>query len=339
MRKLKVLIVDDSLFFREVLTMYLKQDLPPGSLIESAGDPFEARDKIMAFWPDIMLLDIEMPRMDGVEFLKKLLAQYDQPTIVMTSEPKYRSIAIAAGARDFIVKDTHRAPAEFSRELCRLIERVITAREGDEDEPAEESSEEPALPERRGPIRLIALGASTGGTEALATVIHGLTPPLPPIVIVQHIPAGFSQMFAGRLNRESELTAAEGIDGEHLKDNHIYLAPGGKHMRVQSFGGVLSIDVKHGPTVNGHCPSVDVLFDSVARSLGKNAIGAIFTGMGADGAKGLLHMREAGAHTLGQDEASCVVYGMPRAAYELGAVERQLPLKAFSGAITTLARD
>ena len=185
-------------------------------------------------------------------------------------------------------------------------------------------------------VKIIALGASTGGTEALATLISGLRPPLPPIVIVQHIPSGFSRLFAERLNRESAFTVKEAAEGDHLEPNHIYVAPGDRQMRVRALGDLLLLSCHGTELVNGHCPSVDVLFDSVA-PLGKAAIGVILTGMGADGAKGLLRMRQQGARTLGQNEHSSVVYGMPKAAYELGSVEKQLELSAMPMAIMHLA--
>ena len=186
-------------------------------------------------------------------------------------------------------------------------------------------------------IDLIAIGASTGGTEALAKVLKELVPPLPPIVIVQHIPPMFSKLFADRLHNECHISVKEAQNGDKLEPNWAYVAPGDKQMKVKNFGGNMQLDVNHGPKVNGHCPSVDVLFDSVADQIGNNALGVILTGMGADGANGLLKMRQQGAATIGQDEASCVVYGMPRAAYEKGAVERQLSLSGIASMITTVA--
>ncbi|MCI6284585.1 chemotaxis-specific protein-glutamate methyltransferase CheB [Selenomonas sp.] len=333
MQPVRVLLVDDSLFFRSLMERELGRVLPPGSRLETAGDPFEARDAILRFVPDVMILDVEMPRMDGIEFLTKLLAQYDQPTIVVTGDARYEPLARAAGARDFLQKPVGCSPQLFFTELARRIERIVMQANAGNIAPPP-SSQVPAKNRR---ITLIALGASTGGTEALATVIHSLVPPLPPIVIVQHIPPGFSYMFAKRLDRESALYAKEAQDGDVLEADHIYVAPGDQHLRVRAAGGRLTAACAKGARVNGHCPSVDVLFRSVAEQVGSHALGAIFTGMGADGAEGLRLMREAGAHTIGQDERSCVVYGMPRAAYELGAVERQLPLDAIPGAILALA--
>ena len=341
MQPVRVLLVDDSLFFRSMLERELHAFLPAGSQIQTAGDPFEARDAILAFVPDVMVLDVEMPRMDGIEFLRKLLAQYDQPTIVLTGDARYESLARDAGARDFLQKPVGCSPEVFCEELARRIMRIagkektdVGAAEGVSGMPPRQAMER--LGKHAGRISLIALGASTGGTEALARVVKNLVPPLPPIVIVQHIPPGFSRLFAQRLDRESMLSAKEAADGDRLLDNHVYVAPGDQHLRVRAAGGFFATCAR-GPKVNGHCPSVDVLFESVAKTVGSRALGVIFTGMGADGAEGLRRMREAGAQTLGQDEKTCVVYGMPRAAYELGAVERQLPLDAIAGAILAAA--
>ena len=341
MQPVRVLLVDDSLFFRSMLERELHAFLPAGSQIQTAGDPFEARDAILAFVPDVMVLDVEMPRMDGIEFLRKLLAQYDQPTIVLTGDARYESLARDAGARDFLQKPVGCSPEVFCEELARRIMRIagkektdVGAAEGVSGMPPRQAMER--LGKHAGRISLIALGASTGGTEALARVVRNLVPPLPPVVIVQHIPPGFSRLFAQRLDRESMLSAKEAADGDRLLDNHVYVAPGDQHLRVRAAGGFFAACAR-GPKVNGHCPSVDVLFESVAKTVGSRALGVIFTGMGADGAEGLRRMREAGAQTLGQDEKTCVVYGMPRAAYELGAVERQLPLDAIAGAILAAA--
>ena len=347
MQPVRVLLVDDSLLFRSMLERELHAFLPAGSQIQTAGDPFEARDAILAFVPDVMVLDVEMPRMDGIEFLRKLLAQYDQPTIVLTGDARYESLARDAGARDFLQKPVGCSPDVFCEELARRIVRIAGkaeagdgAADGASGMPTNSTKQTKQAMERLGKhagrISLIALGASTGGTEALARVVRNLVPPLPPIVIVQHIPPGFSRLFAQRLDRESMLSAKEAADGDRLLDNHVYVAPGDQHLRVRAAGGFFAACAR-GPRVNGHCPSVDVLFESVAKTVGSRALGVIFTGMGADGAEGLRRMREAGAQTLGQDEKTCVVYGMPRAAYELGAVERQLPLDAIAGAILAAA--
>lgn len=196
----------------------------------------------------------------------------------------------------------------------------------------------PPPPHRGGPVELIAIGSSTGGTEALSVVLHSLRPPLPPIVIVQHIPAMFSRLLAKRLDEECMLSIKEGASGDIVQRDHVYIAPGGKHMTVSRMGGKLTLDCSPGPPVHSCCPSVDVLFDTVANHVGDKALGVILTGMGRDGADGLTHMREMGAYTFGQDEASCVVYGMPKAAFEQGAICEQLPLSHIAAAITRVAR-
>ncbi len=330
MAGVRVLLVDDSLLFRELLSKELLSYLPAGSQIEKAADPFEARDKILELEPQIMLLDIEMPKMDGIEFLRRLLTQYQQPTIAMSSQPAYREMALAAGAVDFIVKpDGHilQAGPDFFAQLAAKL--CAAAAAGMPAPPLDI----PSVGLRKG---ILAIGASTGGTEALAALLRNLHPPMPPIVVVQHIPPMFSRLFAQRLETECSLTVKEAEHGDIARADHVYIAPGDKHMRVRGTMSALHLDCIAGERVNGHCPSVDVLFFSVAAVAGKAALGVILTGMGADGAKGLLAMRQAGAETLGQDERSCVVYGMPRAAWELGAVQRQLPLQAMAGAITTI---
>ena len=324
MSGIRVLIVDDSLVFREMLSKELMPHLPSGSVIEKAMDPFEARDKILAFDPDVMLLDIEMPKMDGVEFLRRLLSQYDQPTIMLSGTPEYRQLALSAGAVDFVVKPSGNlrlAGGDFFISLAAKLCAAATARTSQHKEMK----------------RLIALGASTGGTEALASVLNAMEPPLPPIVIVQHIPPMFSRLFAERLDHDTKFSVKEAENGDVATPNHVYVAPGDKHLRVMGRRGPIRISCKKGEKVNGHCPSVDVMFDSVAENVGLAALGVIFTGMGSDGAKGLLKVRASGAMTIGQDERTCVVYGMPRVAYEIGAVKQQLPLQMIPGAITAWA--
>lgn len=384
MEAIKILIVDDSLLFREVVARGLKSRLPVGTQIEKAGDPFAARDKILSFDPDVMVLDVEMPNMNGIEFLRRLIVQYNLPTVVSSSRPVYKSLAMEAGAFSFLEKpsttlgsgsylDGLAAEVKLAKEYGDLSVDQIRQREiesqmdmaqveelvrradacnkpkvdyailGDgEENPHVRPTPRPVpVVEVKGKtsakIDLIAIGASTGGTEALAKVLKELVPPLPPIVIVQHIPPMFSKLFADRLHNECHISVKEAQNGDKLEPNWAYVAPGDKQMKVKKFGGNMQLDVNHGPKVNGHCPSVDVLFDSVADQIGNSALGVILTGMGADGANGLLKMRQQGAATIGQDEASCVVYGMPRAAYEKGAVERQLPLSGIASMITTVA--
>lgn len=384
MEAIKILIVDDSLLFREVVARGLKSRLPVGTQVEKAGDPFAARDKILSFDPDVMVLDVEMPNMNGIEFLRRLIVQYNLPTVVSSSRPVYKSLAMEAGAFSFLEKpsttlgsgsylDGLAAEVKLAKEYGDLsadqarqrkiesqmdmaqVEELVRQADacnkpkvdyailgyGEENPHVGPTSKQIPVVEVKGKtsakIDLIAIGASTGGTEALAKVLKELVPPLPPIVIVQHIPPMFSKLFADRLHNECHISVKEAQNGDKLEPNWAYVAPGDKHMKVKNFGGNMQLDVNHGPKVNGHCPSVDVLFDSVADQIGNNALGVILTGMGADGANGLLKMRQQGAATIGQDEASCVVYGMPRAAYEKGAVERQLSLSGIASMITTVA--
>lgn len=523
---MKVLLVDDSLFFREVMARLLSKRLPSGSIIEKAGEPFEARNKIMTFDPDVMLLDVEMPNMNGIEFLRRLIVQYNLPTVVSSSRGAYRKLALEAGAYAFVEKPTtaignsgyadavaaelklayehgqrliaqenatheekqlaqveelvRRADAEAAKKQVRyqIIEEGIAASHrsfypedesigffvkprGEAKEPTKPNtaSYKPSAPVRpatsyqsvgttpprtatpayqpvggstartatpsyqpvggaqnattsrntftntstgtnsntakmpgmfnstkqpevksyssvitenmnrimenmksmssRGEkrekaqsiplsqikvpvpsrtVQLIAIGASTGGTEALSAILKELVPPLPPIVIVQHIPPMFSRLFAERLNAECKVAVKEAANGDRLEPNSVYIAPGDKQMRVTGMADAMQLDVNPGERVNGHCPSVDVLFNSVADRIGDKAMGVILTGMGEDGARGLVRMREQGSVTLGQDEASCVVYGMPRAAFEKGGVVQQVPLSGMATLITNVAR-
>lgn len=369
MQGIRVLIVDDSELFRRMVSAAIMRSLPPGSVIETAGDPFEARDRIMDFDPDVMLLDVEMPRMDGLEFLRKLRAQYPLPTVVYSSREEYRIRALAAGAVDFILKPTA-GTGLAAESYYQVMAKKLTASALTPVSVLGNQVPKPAAPPPRpaaaaplsqtlNPVlanaaavkagkgssycpgmdrSIIAIGASTGGTEALASVMMNLFPPLPGIVVVQHIPPMFSRLFAERLNNDTPLQVKEAENGDVVEPGHAYIAPGLQQVKVKKVGSDYILEVAPGPRVNGHCPSVDVMFESVARCAGNTALGVILTGMGNDGAKGLLQMRQAGARTLGQDEASCVVYGMPRAAWELGGVERQLPLEAMSMAITAIAR-
>ena len=326
MSGLRVLLVDDSLLFREMLAGELLHYLPEGSQIEKAADPFEARDRILVFSPHVMLLDIEMPKMDGIEFLRRLLMQYRQPTIMISGTPEYQQLALEAGAVGFVVKPRGNILQAGPVFFAQLAEKICAAAQ------AGSNVHQTARMHKS----LIAIGASTGGTEALAAVLKSLRPPMPGIDVVQHIPPMFSRLFAERLDAECQLKVKEAANQDMIRPNHVYIAPGDQHVRIRGSLELMRLECAAGERVNGHCPSVDVMFFSAAQIAGAAALGVILTGMGADGAKGLLAMRQAGAETIGQDERSCVVYGMPRAAWELGAVERQLPLTMIAGAITSL---
>jgi len=325
MRKIRVLVVEDSMFFRELLVKNLNND-PMIEVVASARDPFEARDMIVKHKPDVMTLDIEMPRMNGIEFLRKLMPQYPMPVVMLSSLSDKVFDALNAGAVDFVVKPsmTDRKMLEefISTELPVKIKIASTAKISNM-----KRNMVPALTENiKGNNKdlILAIGASTGGTEAIATILKDFGPDIPGTVIVQHMPAGFTEMYANRLNDQCRVVVKEAKDGDKVLPGQVLIAPGGEcQMRLVKTNGNYQVEIKPGPKVSGHCPSVDVLFDSVAKVAKNRALGIILTGMGGDGAKGLLEMRKAGAHTIGQDESTCVVYGMPKVAFDIGAVECQ----------------
>ena len=327
MLPIKVLIVDDSIVFRELLVQNLGRD-PAIQVVGTARDPFEARDAILALKPDVMTLDIELPRMNGIEFLRKLMPQYPLPVVVISSLSDKVFDAMNAGAVDFVAKpavSSRKQLEDFVRnELLVKIKIASSARISNIKKSVMLNH---ANPERMSVNRgnlVVAIGASTGGTEATSAVVRQFGTDIPGIVCVQHMPPGFTQMYAKRLDDECQIRVKEAETGDRVLPGHMLIAPGGdRHMRLVKVGGSYQVEIKPGPRVNGHCPSVEVLFDSVAKAAGPDAVGSILTGMGGDGAKGLLAMRKAGARTIGQDESTCVVYGMPKVAYDLGAVEYQ----------------
>lgn len=323
MRQIRILVVEDSLVFRELLVSNLNKD-PALTVVAAARDPYEARDAILTYQPDVMTLDIELPRMNGIEFLKKLMPQYPLPVVVISSLSDKVFDALSAGAVDFVAKPStsDRAQIEnfINTELPVKIKIASTARISNI------KKNILGLDKQKGgdSSRVVAIGASTGGTEAIADVIKEFGTDIPGTVIVQHMPAGFTEMYAKRLDDQCRVKVKEAKSGDRVENGQVLIAPGGDaHMRLVRVNGVYQVDIRKGPKVNGHCPSVDVLFDSVASVAGANAIGIILTGMGGDGAKGLLSMRKAGAQTIGQDESTCIVYGMPKVAYDMGAVQYQ----------------
>lgn len=326
MRKIKVLVVEDSAFFRGLLVKYLNND-PAIEVVASAQDPFEARDMIVKYRPDVMTLDIEMPGMNGIEFLRKLMPQYPMPVVMISSLSDRVFEALNAGAVDFVAKpaisDRKKLEELMTNELPIKIKIASTAKISNiKRTMVPELTETMHVGHNRDSI--LAIGASTGGTEAIATVLKEFGPDIPGTVIVQHMPAGFTEMYANRLNDQCRVTVKEAKHGDKVLPGHVLIAPGGDcQMRLIRVNGTYQVEVKPGPKVSGHCPSVDVLFESVAKAAGSSALGIILTGMGGDGAKGLLKMRKAGARTIGQDESSCVVYGMPKVAFDIGAVECQ----------------
>ena len=346
-RKTRVLIVDDSAIVRKLLAEALaaESDL---EVVGTAPDPFVARDKILTLHPDVLTLDVEMPRMDGLTFLKKLMRFHPMPVVVISSLGQTSSrIAIEAlqcGAVEVLAKPGGPySVGELKHDLPHKIRAAAQARLG---KPAAEApGVAPALALPRVAVRcpaanprtVIAIGASTGGTEAIREVLVEMPEWSPGIVIVQHIPAVFSTAFANRLNDLCRVRVKEAQDGDRVLPGHVLVAPGNFHMTLVKRGGEYRVAVQDGERVCYQRPSVDVLFQSVAEVAGSDAIGAILTGMGSDGAHGLLGMKRAGARTVAQDEASCVVFGMPREAILLGAVDRVMPLRRIAGELMALS--
>lgn len=397
MDRIKLLVVDDSILFREVLSRYIQQD-DMIEIVGKAGDAYSARDMILQYEPDVMTLDLEMPRMDGAAFLKKLLPQYYISTIVVSSSDARKAACKEAGAVEFLAKPaarTNNDMAKFAEELCAAIRRAYKSNHPNVNIDTRPSikpavSQSPSQPAAKPAVTavppksssmseiaraaamaekavsqtaqnisnsgvqtiseskdrsamasvsssskhaklkkseaIIALGASTGGTEALEQVIRLFPADTPPVIIVQHMPAGFTKLYSERLNRSCKMEVKEAVDGERLHSGLIVVGAGEHHLRLCKDRQGWYVSSKPGEKVSGHCPSVDVMFTSVAEVAGPLAIGAILTGMGRDGADGLLKMRQAGAFTIGQDKETCVVYGMPMEAYNCGAVEVQAPL-------------
>ena len=335
MQPIKVLVVEDSIVFRELLVQNLSRD-PAIKVVATAKDPFEARDLILVHHPDVMTLDVELPRMNGIEFLRKLIPQYPLPVVVISSLSDKVFDAMNAGAVDFVAKPTVSSRTQLEdfirNELLVKIKIASTAKIGNIKKTVMMHQEQQQhLAVKRSNL-LVAIGASTGGTEAIFSVVKDYGTDIPGIVCVQHMPPKFTEMYAKRLNDQCRIQVKEAETGDRVMPGHMLIAPGGdRHMHLVKVNGAYQVEVKAGPKVNGHCPSVDVLFESVAKVAGSDAVGIILTGMGGDGAKGLLAMRKAGARTIGQDESTCVVYGMPKVAYDLGAVEYREKLSDIAG--------
>jgi len=331
-KKIKVLIVDDSLVFQEALARGVGGD-PGIEVVGCASDPYSARDLIIQTRPDVITLDVEMPRMDGIEFLKKLMPQYPLPAIMVSGMSNKVFEALHAGAVDFVVKpdaNNRISLDNLIKELNVKIKIASTAKVGHWKSEVAQRVVDKSLQNRDD--TLIAIGASTGGTEATAQILKMLPRSIPGTLVVQHMPPVFTRMYAERLNNTCLMEVIEARDGDRVIPGRVLIAPGDAHMRLKKKGGVYTVECRTGEKVNGHCPSVDVLFHSCLE-YARNMIGVILTGMGADGAQGLLALRRKGARTIGQNEETCVVYGMPKIAYDIGAVEQQLALSRIPQAI------
>nr|WP_316657112.1 protein-glutamate O-methylesterase CheB [uncultured Gellertiella sp.] len=332
----RVLVVDDSPTMRGLITAVLRSD-PDVNVIGQAGDALEAREAIKQLNPDVVTLDIEMPNMNGLDFLERIMRLRPMP-VIMVSSLTHRGAeatlaALEIGAFDCVSKPGPGEPRPF----FDLAEKVKAAARSSRQHVRGAAVAAPAkAADYRVGRKIVAIGSSTGGVEALITVLQNFPANCPPTVITQHMPPTFTRSFAERLNRLCQPVVQEATDGARLEIGRVYLAPGGeRHLQITNSSAPCCRLVERDP-VNGHRPSVDVLFDSVAELAGRNAVGVILTGMGRDGAAGLLKMRHAGARTLGQNEKTCVVYGMPRVAHELGAVEQQLPLGSIGEEILKL---
>ena len=338
-----MLVVDDSAIVRKILTEALSGQ-PDLEVVGTAPDPYIARDKILSLQPDVLTLDIEMPRMDGLTFLKKLMHFRPMPVIVISSltqaSCQTAMQALSLGAVEVLAKPGGPySVGELRLELASKIRAAASSRVRQVAQSAPAPSIAPATPPPRlaasrwTPSTVIAIGASTGGTEAIAAILPRLPQGVPGIVITQHIPAGFSRAFASRLNQMCAFEVKEAEDGDTLRPGRALVAPGDMHMLLRKSADGYRVTVKTGPRVCYQRPSVDVMFSSVAESAGAHAVGVLLTGMGSDGAQGLLKMRQAGARTIAQDESTCVVFGMPREAIRAGAAGRVVALPGIPQAI------
>ncbi|MCK4389081.1 MAG: chemotaxis response regulator protein-glutamate methylesterase [Desulfobacterales bacterium] len=337
MRDIKVLIVDDSAIVRKIFTEELSRE-PGIQVIATAPDPYVARDKIVKLNPDVVTLDIEMPRMDGITFLKKLMNYYPLPVIIVSSlTPRGGKLALQAiesGAVEVLSKPgAAYSVGDMKQQLAdkiRAAARARVSRHKDEYSVEDAPVKLPTCALTETTNKVIAIGASTGGTEAVKKVLTRFPPTIPGVIVVQHMPPNFTTAFAERLNGLCAVEVKEAEDGDSVLPGRALIAPGNYHMLLKRSGARYYVCVKTGPMVCHQRPAVDVLFNSSAQYAGANAIGVIMTGMGSDGAQGLSKMRQAGARTIAQDEASCVVYGMPKEAVKMGAVEKVVPLKGIA---------
>jgi two-component system chemotaxis response regulator CheB len=336
----KVLIVDDSAVVRQLLTRDLSRD-PMIQVVGTAPDPYVARDKIVELAPDVLTLDVEMPRMDGITFLKKLMEHHPMPVIVLSSltatGTRTAIDALAAGAVEVLCKPSGSFSVEaMTSDLAKKIKLAAKVRH----------FQKSAAPAAAAPLsmaetthKIFALGASTGGVQALTTVLSQFPANAPGTVLVQHMPPKFTASFSDRLNEVCKVRVKEAAHGDLVSPGLVLIAPGGKHMVLRRSGALYHVELNEGPEIHHQRPSVDVLFDSVADYAGANAVGAILTGMGADGAAGLLKMRNKGSRTIAQDEQSCVVFGMPMEAIKVGAAERVVSLDEVTRTLIQMAQS
>lgn len=338
---IRVLVVDDSAVVRQMFTQILDSD-PEIEVVGAAADPYIAREKIVELRPDVLTLDVEMPRMDGLTFLSKLMERLPMPVVVVSSLTerggKLAIEALRLGAIEVLTKPgTAYSVGSLSADLIRSVKAAAAARVTRSTPDSTPLAAHRPLTASHLTHKVLAIGASTGGTKALEQLLTQLPSNAPGTVIVQHMPEHFTRAFAQRLDSICDMEVREASDGESLTDGRVLLAPGNLHLLLRRSGARFHVQLKEGPRVSGHRPSVDVLFRSVARSAGVNAIGVLLTGMGKDGARGLLEMRQAGSATITQDEESCVVYGMPREAVKLGASMHSLPLPDIAGHVLDIA--
>ena len=350
-KKIKVLVVDDSAVVRQVLSGLLARD-PGIAVLAAVADPLFAIERMKRQWPDVILLDIEMPRMNGITFLKKIMKERPTPVVICSTQTESGAAttmqALSAGAVDIITKPRANAEnflVQAAGDLIRTVKAAARANVKNLNVAGPDADAAPAklsadavlaAPRRAVDLateRVVAIGASTGGTQGLEAILTALPPEAPGIVVVQHMPEKFTALFAERLNGLCAVEVREARNDDRVMQGRVLIAPGGRHMLLRRCGEEYRAEIIGGPLVNRHCPSVDVLFRSMARCAGKNAVGIIMTGMGDDGARGLKEMHDAGAYTVAQDEATCVVYGMPKEAIGLGAVDEVLPLPEIAGTI------
>lgn len=343
MEKTRVLIIDDSALAREILKKGLS-GAPDIDVVGTAPDVYIGRDKIVYLKPDVLTLDIEMPRMDGIDFLRRLMPQYPIPVIIVSAlaEPGARATldALQYGAIDFVLKPSSRIGMQLDEMIDELRSKIRVAAKTDVSGWAKRRKTSP--PRRHEKVlvgstdKVLAIGASTGGTVALRTMIESFPRDIPGTVVVQHMPPIFTRMFAERMNETAVVEVKEAEDGDRVLTGRVLIAPGGLHLEVVRSGGEYRVQCREGEKVNGHCPSVGVLFDSIAEHVGSNSVGVMLTGMGRDGAEAMLRMRGSGARTLAQDESSSVVFGMPKEAYACGGAERLVHINEMTDAIIEL---